>query len=103
MTSPKPGDPAFTPRYPPLDLAPIRQRIEERREAAKLHPMREVLDADTDMMAELVLAVTNLRLALEIAKGLHRAAVSPAPPIASASVDDPYAPRSEEVDELPFR
>jgi hypothetical protein len=71
-SQPKPGDPDFRPRYPPLDVEPVKRRIAERREAAKFHPQRAVLDADTDMMHELVLAVTNLRLALEVAKGMHR-------------------------------
>lgn len=75
-SSPKPGDPDFVPRYSPLDLDPIRQRIEERREAAKCldETKRLIIESDTDMMAELVLAVTNLRVALDIAKGLHLAA-----------------------------
>lgn len=54
-TQPKPGDPDFVPRHPPVALGPIRERITQRRMAARGHSQREVLEGDTDIMATLVL------------------------------------------------
>ena len=72
-TRPKPGDHDFVVRHPRLDLAVVRQRIQERRGAAFGHPMRAVLDADTDMMAALLRDVVNLRTANGILKEIVRA------------------------------
>jgi hypothetical protein len=72
-TPPKPGDPDFAPRYPDVALGPFRERIAQRREAARGHSQRDVLEGDTDIMATLVLEVTNLRLANHILKEVVRA------------------------------
>lgn len=65
-SSPKPGDPDFVPRYPPLDLALIRVRLGERR--SYVGPSRAAVDADTDMMEALLREVDNLRLANALLK-----------------------------------
>ena len=72
---PKPGDPDFVPRYPPLDLEPIERRIAERR--AYVGPAREAVDADTDMMSDLLREVKNLRLAIECLKEVREGKWSP--------------------------
>lgn len=72
-SGPRPGDPDFVPRYPDIPLEPIRERIRQRRLAAVAHARRDVLDGDTDIMATLVLEVTNLRLANHILKEVVRA------------------------------
>jgi N-methylhydantoinase B/oxoprolinase/acetone carboxylase alpha subunit len=72
---PKPGDPDFVPRYPPIDLATIERRIAERRVAARgvmNETTREVVEADTDMMEELVQDVKNKVLALESLRNIIR-------------------------------
>lgn len=54
------------PRHETLPLATVRQRIAERREAARWianETTREVVDADTEMLEELALDVRNLRIA----------------------------------------
>ena len=70
---PKPGDPDFVPRYPDIALGPIRERIRQRREAARGHSQRDVLEGDTDIMHELLLMVVNLRLANHVLKEVVRA------------------------------
>lgn len=61
----KPGDPDFVPRYPPLDLAPIEQRIRERDAivGSFTNAVAEAVRADTEMMRELLREVRNLRMA----------------------------------------
>lgn len=69
--APKPGDPDFVPRHPVLDLEPIEARIAERRNVAlraSTEAVREAVDADTEMMADLLREVKNLRLANELLK-----------------------------------
>lgn len=67
LKPPKPGDPDWIPRHPVLDLAPIEQRIAERR--TYVGPAKEAVDADTEMMEALLLDVKNLRLANAILRG----------------------------------
>lgn len=64
---PKPGDPNFVPRYPPLDLGPIEARIAERKAYAVGRDVPAV-EADTEMMVDMLRAIRNLRLANEILK-----------------------------------
>lgn len=65
--APKPGDPDWIPRHPPLDLAPIDARIAERVAYAKGRDVPAVV-ADTDMMIEMRREIRNLRLANGILK-----------------------------------
>jgi hypothetical protein len=55
------------PRYPPLDLGPIALRIVERQSYAVGRDMPAV-EADTEMMVDMLRAIRNLRLANEILK-----------------------------------
>jgi hypothetical protein len=65
VSGPKPGDPDFVQRHPPLDLDPLHQRVTERRKtAAEMRgPNREIVEGDTDILARLLLEVRNLRIA----------------------------------------
>jgi len=75
-SKPKPGDPDFVPRYPPLDevLATVEKRLEERDTTANLLETRapnqaEAIRSDTEMMRGLVTTVKSQRVANEILKG----------------------------------
>lgn len=64
--APKPGDPDFVPRHPMLDLEPIERRIAERVAFAPNitnESVRMAVEADTEMMSDLLREVKNLRLA----------------------------------------
>lgn len=69
VKTPKPGDPDFVPRHPVLDLGPIERRIAER--ARYLGPASEAVKADTEMMADLLREVKNLRLALTLIREMR--------------------------------
>lgn len=60
----------FVPRHPPLDLAPIDQRIAERDDAAArvAGAHRETIASDTEMLRALRREVCNLRLANAVLK-----------------------------------
>lgn len=64
---PKPGDPDWVPRHPPLDLKPIDARIAERVAYAEGRDVPAVV-ADTAMMIEMRREIRNLRLANGILK-----------------------------------
>lgn len=58
-------------RHPQLELSLVRQRIAERREAARWitnEVTRDVVEADTDMLEELARDVRNLRVANVVLK-----------------------------------
>jgi hypothetical protein len=62
-----PAEP-FVPRYPPLDLEPFARRIAERDEyvcGVGNSATRAAVEADTEIMRELLREVRNLRLANE--------------------------------------
>jgi hypothetical protein len=68
---PKPGDPDFTPRYPPFDLAPFEKRIEERElyASGRTDNVAVTIRADTEMMVELVREVKRQQITIKVLKG----------------------------------
>ena len=83
----------FEPRYPPLDLEVAVQRIRERE--AYTRSMREsdlkaTVDADTEIMRQLLTEARNLREAIAILRELFGSAYSlaPSPETAVAATGD---------------
>jgi hypothetical protein len=83
MSGPKPGDPDFVPRHPVIDLELAAQRVREREAYTRTMPpgsLKMTVDADTEIMASLVLEVRNLRAARDVLRQMVSDAYKGLPP-----------------------